>query len=295
MDYKEVIKSLISKKKIHLDDLIGLSIKYKRNIEYDLKSFILEYQKYNLGESEEDILKLLNGLLKNGYKFDKSYFFDFLEFGAGDNIIDWYINLGDEYKDNNALLYAAYAIESYENTLEPLLIRGFDPNFKEMDGVWFNGHYDGGYESCVNTYYLLLKYGYKFQNPITFCFLMRYVSKEFLNIKYDVNKFFKFPEIQKYMKLEYIEITEEHAQQFMEVNNICRDEFIEGVLYTFGYYKNTFTKYPNIIINIDNYTLDDYNKEMQRNEKYLKYPLIGFNDKFIQTEYLESAEEKINK
>jgi hypothetical protein len=300
MDYKKIIKKIF-KKKITLEELkkieIKVNFKFNHTITCDIDRFIKEYQ-HCINNNEENIIKLFNALVEMGFEFKSEHFSHHLEHGLYDEVTKWYLELDDKFRDNKYLLDAIYGIQGarcYGNPLRCLLSNDFNPNLVEaMDYFWYQYNFDGGcHESCYKCYELLLEHGYKFSNPLVICDILsdlsllinRYAPLRSSYIDIDLDKFINFTEIQKYLKMEYIEIKKEHIQQFVNLGyKENYDLVIKDIVNELGFGKNNFIKWPNIIINIDNYKKNDMNRN---HTAIFKYPLIGFNDDFIQNEFIE--------
>ena len=277
MDSTVFIKKLC-KNKIKLEELDTLEINYDIYDSININYFIENYQ---CNEDVDDILILLNGLKNIGFKFTQSHFESYLADGKFEDIIDWYMDLGNEFNEDHFILDAAYSIEKEDCLLEALLQRNFNPNFEGIDIFWFDGHYDGGYESCCKTYYLLLKYGYKFQNPLMFCMLVGSISCMFKErFEFDIEEFFNFPEIKKYMEMEYIEIKDEHLREFLKLEYFHKCENLDQYFQDLGFMNNPTIKWPKIIITIDKYVKNEVDIHSYGTNKLedFQYAFIGFEE-----------------
>lgn len=296
MNHINVIDKIIDNT-ISLNEILKISICYNNKTNLDIKEFIKQYQNYQ--NKPHKILELLNGLDMINYKFDDELFSDHLINGLHDEITLWYINKfpANNEKNNKFLLDATLSIEAYRGfgfPLKTLLLNGYKPNFKKIDWFFFKGNYDGGQIMSYECYYLFLEFGYEFANPLMFYCLFMSISyniyptlpPRFKNssIKIDLEKLMNFNEVKKWFEKNPIEINETHLQNFLDLEYYnSRDEIIEELVNEMGFIKNKFIKWPNIIINFNNYNCD----KMDRTQtKICKYPLIGYNDNFEQNDFL---------
>lgn len=298
MEYKILLDKII-KNKISIGELEKIKINYNKYENLDLIDFIKEYQNYN--NKADNILELLDGLDRIGYKFNDELFSNHLINGLNDEVTIWYINKfppNDKFQDNNKFLIdASLSIEAYRGygfPLKILLSNGFNPNFNGIDWFYFKGHYDGGQEVCFEAYDLFFKYGYKFSNPLMFYVLISKISYEIEPnpplrlanslIQIDIQKFMEYDEIKKWLQMNIIVINESDLQNFLDLKYYnSRDQIINELINEICFIKNKFIKWPNILLNFDNYKPDQMDRS---NINMCKYPLIGFVDKFIQEEFI---------
>lgn len=298
MLFTELVNRIINKT-ISLEELENVKISYSRYDNLSIKEFIKEYQSYS--NKPDKILELLEGLDNLGWNFDSELFLDHLANGLYDDVTLWYIQKfpADTYNINNKFLVnAALSIEaskSYGFPLKTLLANGFDPNVKGIDWFFFRGNYEGGCESSYQCYFILLQNGYKFSNPLVFYSLFSSISyniepnlpfrpKKNKYIPIDFVKLFDFPEVCKWFETNPIIITDEHIENLIELDYFySREDIIENLINEIGFIKNKFIKWPNVIINISNYTPDN----MDRTQLNIcKFPLIGLSDNLVQEEFL---------
>lgn len=291
MDYRDLLEK-INNNKICIKELLQIKINYENNNDLNLIDFIKEYQNYN--NKPEDILELLDGLDMIRFEFTEELFSDHLINGLHDDVTLWYIN---KFSNNKFLVDAALSIEAYRGygfPLKILLSNGFNPNFSGVDWFYFKGHYDGGREVCFEVYDLFFDYGYKFSNPLTFYVLTSHISYEIKqnlplkltnsSIKLDIKKFLDQNEMKKWLQMDLIEIKESDLQNFLELGYYSsREQIITELIDEICFIKNKFIKWPNILLNIDNYSPNNKNRDDTNN---YKYPLIGFNDKFEQEDFI---------
>lgn len=289
MKYKLLVKKIINKQ-ILIEDLLKIKILYEDKISYGIDDFIKKYQ-HCINSNEDEILILFQALNNLGFNFTEDHFTHHLIHGLYDKVTEWYINSNAKFRKNEFLIYAAMGTQGarcYGFPLKCLLTNGFAPNFESIDLFWYHGFNDGSKNCCIECYELLLNYGYKFSNPLVVCDILSYIS--FLIIpepplnSYEINiNLLYHKEIIKYFNMDFIEIKEEHIQKFIELKYYSkRENIFDDVINNLCWKKNKFFKWPNVIININ-----DYTRTNNIDTKIYKYPKIGFDDNFIQSEYLE--------
>lgn len=230
MNYKK-LKNKILKNKITLKELHDYT---------DMDRFIEEYQ-HCINNNEEDIIELFDALVNIGFYFKPGHFSHHLEHGLYNKVTEWYLEQDEKFRDNNFLLDAMYGIEGdecYGYPLRCLLSNGFNPNLVEsMDHFWYYQESIGNSRELLFEHYeLLLEYGYIFSNPLVVCDILTFFSfiikeEPLQSIYIDPKKFMDFPEIKKYMEMDYIEIKEEHVQQIVEYGyKENREAVIEEVI-----------------------------------------------------------------